>query len=171
MRQNKFGEIVLDESDICDAILRGHDISNLRYLTVESTLDLDSIKATLGDIGSDWHTETPADMDTAEFDRLQQQHWHMPEHYRDLDIAAHVLSLCKEPAELQRAGEELLMFQERGLMDLLRYLVYLVDTMRQHNIVWGVGRGSSVASFVLYLLGVHRINSLHYDLDVGQFLR
>lgn len=88
-----------------------------------------------------------------------------------MDIAAHVLSLCEGPAELQRAGQELLMFQERDLFDLLRWLVYLVDVMRENRIVWGVGRGSSVASFVLYKLGVHRINSLHYDLDPHQFLR
>jgi DNA polymerase III alpha subunit len=63
------------------------------------------------------------------------------------------------------------MYQERGLMDLLRYLKYLVDVMRANRVVWGVGRGSSVASFVLYKLGVHRINSLHYELDSTEFLR
>jgi DNA polymerase III alpha subunit len=54
---------------------------------------------------------------------------------------------------------------------LLRYLKYLVDTMTQNRLIWGVGRGSSVASFVLYKLGVHRINSLHYELDPAEFLR
>jgi len=63
------------------------------------------------------------------------------------------------------------MFQERDMFMILRYLKYLVDTMRKHNIVWGVGRGSSVASYVLYLLGVHRINSLHYDLSIDEFLK
>jgi DNA polymerase III alpha subunit len=43
--------------------------------------------------------------------------------------------------------------------------------MRKHNIVWGVGRGSSVASYVLYLIGVHKINSMYYDLDIEEFLR
>jgi len=43
--------------------------------------------------------------------------------------------------------------------------------MIANRVIWGVGRGSSVASFVLYKLGVHRINSLHYNLDVGEFLR
>lgn len=88
-----------------------------------------------------------------------------------MDIAADILALCSGEAELQRAGEELLMFQERDLFDLLKYLKYLVDTMRSNNIVWGVGRGSSVASFVLFLLGVHKINSLEYDLDPTEFLK
>ena len=66
---------------------------------------------------------------------------------------------------------ELLLYQERGMFDLLRFLVYIVDVMREQDIVWGVGRGSSVASYVLYLIGVHKIDSLYYDLDIAEFLR
>ena len=95
----------------------------------------------------------------------------MPDEYQTLDIAEHVLGLCQSEPELQRCGAELLLYQERDLFNLLRYLKYLVDVMTQNQIVWGVGRGSSVASFVLYKLGVHRIDSLHYNLDVTEFLR
>ena len=63
------------------------------------------------------------------------------------------------------------MYQERNMFTLLKYLKYLVDTMRQNNIVWGVGRGSSVASFVLFLIGIHKINSLYYDLPIDEFLK
>ena len=95
----------------------------------------------------------------------------MPEEYKRLDIAEYVIGLCKTDAELQRVGQELLMYQERGLFDLLRYLKYLVDLMTENRLIWGVGRGSSVASYVLYLLKVHRINSMYYDLDPAEFLR
>jgi hypothetical protein len=95
----------------------------------------------------------------------------MPEEYQQLDIAEHIVSLCQTDAELQRVGHELLLYQERGLFDLLRYLKYLVDLMTENRLIWGVGRGSSVASYVLYLLGVHRIDSLYYDLDPEEFLR
>jgi DNA polymerase III alpha subunit len=67
--------------------------------------------------------------------------------------------------------EELLLFQERNLFDLLRYLKYLVDVMTINRVIWGVGRGSSVASYVLYRLGIHRIDSLFYNLDCREFLR
>lgn len=107
----------------------------------------------------------------AEYDQQQQSNWLMPDRYKRMDIAALVLSLCKTDAELQRVGEELLLYQERDMFDLLRYLKYLVDTMRAKNIIHGVGRGSSVASYVLYLLGVHSINSLYYQLDIDEFLR
>jgi DNA polymerase III alpha subunit len=106
-----------------------------------------------------------------EFHAQQQKNWHMPEQYKNLDIAAHVLSLCQNEAELQRCGAELLLYQERDLFDLLRYLKYLVDVMTTNNIIWGVGRGSSVASHVLYKLKVHRIDSMFYNLDIAEFLR
>jgi DNA polymerase III alpha subunit len=106
-----------------------------------------------------------------EFDERFQKKWHMPDEYKELDIAEYVLGLCKEDYELQRVGQELLLFQERNAFDLLRYMKYLVDTLRKNNIVWGVGRGSSVASYVLFLLGVHKINSIYYNLDIDEFLK
>lgn len=111
------------------------------------------------------------DGDVAEFDLNNQNTWFMPEQYKSMDIAEYVLTLCTTDAELQRVGEELLMFQERGLFNLLRFLKYFVDTLKQNKIVCGVGRGSSVASYVLYLLGVHKINSMYYDLDIKEFLK
>ena len=117
------------------------------------------------------YDSTVEQLSLEEFDHRKQNTWFMPDEYKHLDIAEHVLNLCTNEAELQRAGEELLLFQERNLFDLLKYLKYLVDLMHEHRLIWGVGRGSSVASFVLYKLGVHRINSLYYDLDPAEFLR
>ena len=63
------------------------------------------------------------------------------------------------------------MFKERDMVDVLIFLKYLVDTMRENNIIWGVGRGSSVASFCLYLIGVHKVNPLKFNLDIKEFLK
>ena len=95
----------------------------------------------------------------------------MPDEYQQLDIAEYLVGLCDTEEKLQRVGHELLLYQERGLFDLLRYLKYLVDVMHENRVIWGVGRGSSVASYVLYLLGVHRIDSMYYDLSAEEFLR
>ncbi|MCX7594198.1 MAG: hypothetical protein N2235_10620 [Fischerella sp.] len=97
--------------------------------------------------------------------------WIMPEEYKNLDIAKWCLDQCKTDAERQRVGAELLLYQERNLFPLLQFLKYFVDTLRKNKVVWGVGRGSSVASYVLYLIGVHRINSMYYDLDIREFLK
>ena len=95
----------------------------------------------------------------------------MPEEYKKLDVAQWLMDQCDTEPKLQRVGQELLLYQERELFDLLRYLKYFVDTMRTNSVVWGLGRGSSVASYVLYLIGVHKIDSMYYDLDVTEFLR
>jgi hypothetical protein len=170
MTQNKFGELIFSESDVCDLLMQGRDLDSLSGMIVDQSVNL-SQWPDIVDPVSGLHPQQVHNCSVAEFHAQQQRNWHMPEKYKTLDIADYVLSLCKTEAELQRCGQELLLYQERNLFDLLRYLRYLVDTMAKNQIVWGVGRGSSVASYVLYLLGVHRIDSMYYNLDIAEFLR
>lgn len=173
MNTNKFGEIVHNQDDICDLIMQGHDVCAMHNLTVDPALDIQYLANLIEDPSAmrTWTLPNNSSISVPEFDHAQQDHWHMPVEYQVMDIAEHVLSLCQTQQELQRVAQELLLFQERDLFNLLRYLKYLVDVMNHNHVIWGVGRGSSVASYVLYLLGVHRINSMYYDLDVGEFLR
>lgn len=170
MKQNKFGELVFSESDVCDQIMQGQDISALSGMIVDHTVDLSKWPNTI-DLNLNLFSESDHLVSVDEFHRSQQKNWHMPEDYKNLDIASHVLGLCNSEAELQRCGAELLLYQERDLFDLLKYLKYLVDVMTANQVIWGVGRGSSVASYVLYKLGIHRIDSLYYNLDIQEFLR
>jgi len=143
------------------------DIANLclenvtKFNNASKILHLNTVLTQLDELG----------IDVQEYHKHNQSSWRMPIDYKDLDIAEYLLKLCKTDAELQRVGAELLLYQERDMFDLLRFLVYIVDVMREQDIVWGVGRGSSVASYVLYLIGVHKIDSLYYDLDIAEFLR
>jgi len=157
MIKNKFGEIVYNIEDVVDLIMKQQTTAGI---TVDDTVKLDNVMP-----------ETDVSLSVDEYDLMNQNNWLMPEEYKQIDIAQHVIDCCKTDAEIQRAGEELLMFQQRNLFNLLKYLRYLVDTMKSNDIIWGVGRGSSVASYVLYLLGVHRVDSMYYDLDPGEFLR
>jgi DNA polymerase III alpha subunit len=170
MKQNKFGELVFDEQDVLDLLMQGKDMSTFDGMIVDDTVDLSRMPNFIESI-PDFRSQQFHTCSVPEWHRQNQQQWHMPDSYKTLDIAEHVLSLCGSEAELQRCGQELLLFQERDLFDLLRYLKYLVDVMDENQIVWGVGRGSSVASYVLYKLGVHRIDSLFYNLDPREFLR
>jgi DNA polymerase III alpha subunit len=112
----------------------------------------------------------PIDVDTKTFDGVCQSEWFMPEKYKTLNVRDY-LSLRCPVLNLKRMAEELEAYEQRDMINLLRYMIYLVDFMRENNIVWGVGRGSSVASYVLYLIGVHKIDSLKYNLDWREFLR
>jgi DNA polymerase III alpha subunit len=105
-----------------------------------------------------------------EFDSVNQVDWFMPDKYKTLDIENFLVQTCPKE-NYERLIEEIELFRQHNMTDLLRYLKYLVDTMREHNIVWGVGRGSSVASYCLYLIGVHKIDSIKYNLDIKEFLK
>lgn len=172
MKTDKFGQMVFGEQDVINLYLQGHNIDTLQHLLVDSTIDLETAASILDNVPAFVRYDELAQSQSVEqFDHRCQATWYMPDEYKTLDIAAHVLALCKTDAELQRCGEELLLFQERNLFDLLRYLKYLVDVMTENRLIWGVGRGSSVASYVLYKLGVHRIDSMYYELDPTEFLR
>lgn len=176
MNQNKFGEIVYSGDDLVHLLMSGYDISKIPNFTVDNSVDTQTLLSLNSDLYTfdtvpTWNKPTNEDTSLSDYDSQNQKTWFMPKEYLELDIAEYVLSLCKTDHELQRVGDELLLFYDRNLFDLLRYLKFLVDTMRANNIVWGVGRGSSVSSYILYLLGVHRVDSLYYQLDPKEFLR
>ena len=173
MIKNNYGEMIFDEADVCDLLMQGRDLKSLDRMTVDESVDLEQAADFVNDLPvfNVYRYNAERDQLVNDWDHAQQQKWHMPREYQELDIAAYVLGLCSCEAELQRCGQELLLYQERDLFNLLRYLKYLVDVMTENRVIWGVGRGSSVASFVLYKLGVHRVDSLYYNLDISEFLR
>lgn len=108
--------------------------------------------------------------------------WNIPQEYKDLNVENFLMGtsaikyMGKDQTDhittrMDRIAEELKLYKELGLMDVLRVLIYVINTLQAHNIVWGVGRGSSVASYILYLIGVHDIDSIKYGLNVTDFLR
>ena len=170
MRYDQYGRSFTDSNELCDLLYKNPEL-DLSLFLVENPQEFNKSKHELhADVPHLFGYVTLADS-IEEFDERFQSKWRMPNEYKELDIAEHILSLCTQDYELQRVGEELLLFQERDAFDLLRYMKYLVDTLRKNNVVWGVGRGSSVASYVLFLLGVHKINSIYYNLDIEEFLK
>lgn len=172
MKTDHLGQMVFSEDDCVNMLMRGQSI-HVKGMLVDATVDLETAASMLENVPTfvRYNEQSLQAVTVEEFDHCNQNQWLMPDEYKNLDIAEHVLGLCKSEASLQRVGEELLLYQARDLFDLLRYLKFLVDIMKQNNLIWGVGRGSSVASYVLYLLGVHKIDSLHYNLDIAEFLR
>jgi DNA polymerase III alpha subunit len=117
-------------------------------------------------------------------DHIDHTQWYMPTEYQNYDIINFLnVRVAEETGfdisdlrymdtvEYARKELELEEFQRRELIQLLRQVKYIVDTLRKNNIVWGVGRGSSVASYVLHLLGVHKINPIKYDIPLDEFFK
>ena len=170
MKYDQYGQAHITTEDATDLLYQRPDLdlSNIQFDNPDQFNA--AIKVLYSDI-RELQQYQQFDFDLEQFDQRNQSQWRMPEEYRKLDIARWLLDECATDPELQRVADELMLFQERDLFDLLRWLKYFVDTMRKHKVVWGVGRGSSVASYVLYLIGVHRINSMYYDLDISEFLK
>jgi len=183
MKTDELGIPRFTNRDLIDMIYSGH-VDKCHVVLCDPSDDIEKFNAAMREQYLPELTKyIPLDVDQKDFDGALQSEWFMPDKYKTLDIGADIMSRLihtmqiydpydmQETVEWTRVCEELEAFRERGMEDLLRYMVYLVDFMRENNIVWGVGRGSSVASYVLYLIGVHRINSIQYDLDWREFLR
>lgn len=64
-----------------------------------------------------------------------------------------------------RLKQELNFYFENGYASFLLQLCDLVDRFKNEGVVWGVGRGSSCASFVLYVLEIQDIDPIEFDID------
>lgn len=113
---------------------------------------------------------------------IDSNDWKMPEEYKRMtlkDISCRMLDRQEElqldddlyDVRLLRMKQELIAFKEIGKLDMIRLMCYIVDTMTAAKQIWGVGRGSSVSSYVLFLIGVHDIDSVKYDLDFTDFVK
>ena len=104
--------------------------------------------------------------------------WNIPAEYAELDVEEYLLTNSDFDIDgptgkirVMRILDELRLYERLQLMDVLRVLIYIINTLNHNNVMWGVGRGSSVSSYVLYLIGVHDIDSVKYELDITEFLR
>lgn len=171
MKLDQYNRRILKEKDIIDLLYIDpcHDLTNC-YLDNPAQHN-NAIDINYSDLNK-LNSLPNIDLSIEDYHKLNQTHWFMPDKYKNFDIAAWVLEKCNNnPTELQRCGQELLEYAARDLLPLLQYLKYLVDIMNENNLVWGVGRGSSVASFVLYKIGVHKINSIEYQLPLEEFFK
>lgn len=170
MKYDEYGQAIIDSRHLFDWLYRCPDL-DFRGQTV---LDPESYNSSVDQLHLDWSKlakyQAP-DITVEEFDRQNQSQWFVPDRYKNMDIARWLVEQCSNDQELDRVADELVEFDRRNLIPLLTYLKYLVDTMREHGVVWGVGRGSSVASYVLYKIGVHRIDSLKFGLEITEFLK
>lgn len=116
--------------------------------------------------------------------------WTIPEQYLTMDVNEYVTKMFTDEVEtnfegdrskrfndeqiherVTRLNHELDLFKTHGLMQLLRTLIYIINTFEDKSVVWGPGRGSSVSSYILYLIKVHDVDSVAFDLDITDFIK
>ncbi len=158
-----------------DAVFRlameGHDVWSI---PVDSSPEIEQFNATLALFDKPGlelkQPDEPATTPEQEHARHAAS-WMVSDDIKTIPVHDFLLGLCRTPEEADRVNAEMILYRERDLIPLLQLMMYLVNHFRENNVVWGVGRGSSVSSFVLYLIGVHKVNSLRYGLAIEEFLK
>jgi len=171
MRLDKYSNPIFNEHDLFDALYKGHQFSPSDIVFVEErNFEIMQYEGALG--FKFFEPLNSPTLEVADLDKTWQEQWNMPDSYKTMDIEEWLYEQAPpfDPYH-ERVKEELEAFKERNMINLLRWMKYFVDTCTEYDIVWGVGRGSSVASYVLYLIGVHSIDPIKYNLDWQEFLR
>lgn len=135
---------------------------------------------------ADFNRLTEAPIEVKEEFRSLDLDWNLPDEWQNLNIREFVFERFEEEylankeffeqnnlvaKYARRIDDELAAYWDLNLNPLLKAVIYTIHTLRINGKVWGVGRGSSVSSYVLYLVGVHDVDSVLFDLDYTDFLR
>lgn len=172
MKTNIYGQGILTAHDLRTMLLQGKSIDNINVASNDEDIELyqqfhDTV---LG--GEPTLLQEPTELlsyDVFHTDCGQQ--WLFPIEYQTIDVYQWLIAKCSSDAEIDRVNEEYILYEARNLVMLLRLFIFLVGYMRENKFIWGVGRGSSVASYCLYLIGIHHVNSLYYGLDINEYLK
>jgi len=166
---NDHGDVLFSEEEVIELLYTDpdFDISKLYFN------DIEKYSNSLKELGIDLPVinTVPKRPNPEIFDKENCDNWHMPDKYYQINVLQWLLDKCQNDEEKMRVQMEYDLFEEKQFIRVLQFLIYFVDTLRANNMVWGVGRGSSVASFCLFLIGVHKINPMLYNLDITEFLR
>lgn len=171
MKIDEFGRPVVTRDEAVTSLLYGNDIS---YLDVNDVAEIENVEKYCEQFGiKELYLKKLDTTSTSyvDYHRNRSLYWFMEDDYKDMDIEAFLLDKCNSEEQKHRVTMELKMYAERELYPILKLCVYLVDSMRREGIFWGVGRGSSVSSYCLYLIGLHRVDSIKYDLSIKEFLK
>ena len=161
------GTVVFNRYGLLEMLYCGYDLDQC---ICDDDVEIEQFK--IANKICDTHLPEPTHIkNVAQHNITWNNHWFTPAQYLDIDIRDWCHERCQSTEEHQRVDMEMDELEKRNMISVLQHLIYCVDTWRKNNIFWGVGRGSSVSSFVLYLIGINRINPLKYNLDIAEWLK
>lgn len=166
MKLDKYSNPIYSTQELFNELYCGEvDIFTMPVERSESTMQLEQ----LSDKPLNYYAEPNITIE--DFDYANQSNWYIPDNYLEFDPLEYCLNKCTNDAEIERVCLEYVEFESRQLIRVLQWAKYFVDTCTTHNVLWGVGRGSSVSCFLLYLIGINKINPLTYNLHYNEFLK
>lgn len=107
--------------------------------------------------------------------------WKIPDKYHNLDIYAivadaldvYLAKISEESHDMyyDRLAFELQYFEDVDAIEFIQSIIYVIDTFTKNNIFWGVGRGSSCASLCFFLIGLHKVDPIKYNIPTDDFFK
>jgi DNA polymerase III alpha subunit len=171
MKVNMYGQAILSSDKLRDLLLQG---KNIGHLNVVQDDDIDLYNKYQDELLNQRTIFLDAPVEILTFDDFHLKtadEWIFPLEYQQIDVHKWLIDKCKQQIEIDRVNQEYAMYKERDLIMLLRLFIFLIDYLRKNKFIWGVGRGSSVSSYVLYLIGVHRVDSIKYNFSINDYLK
>lgn len=170
MKTDTWGRVWFHGDEAVELLMRGHDITTLLIEDSDAIAQYNQACREHDKIGAlipPIPTPDSPEADTAR----RVATWFIPEEFRSIAVRERLLAMCERDEAIARVNLEMDQFEARGMVPVLQLMFFLVAHCRTHGVVWGVGRGSSVASYCLFLIGVHKCDSLYHNLDITEFLR
>lgn len=164
------GDITFTSDQLNDFILRGGNIT--------SGIHIDALNAEIENFNK---LNPSLKVSVKEKLNALDQTWNIPDTYKNINIGKYVTEKLKNESDkkkfdekelikrIERIETELKKYKEYDMTIILKTVIYIVDVFTKNNIVWGTGRGSSCSSYILYLLGLHNVDSVAFDLDIKEF--
>jgi DNA polymerase III alpha subunit len=171
LKKNKYNQSILSSNNLCDLILQGKNINNLIVDRDDDILLYEKYKDELLKKDFKFIESVDETLSVEEFYSKLADDWTLPESYRNIDVKEWLINKCVSQNQIDRINKEYKLFEQKNLIMVLRLFIFLVDYMRSNNFIWGVGRGSSVNSYILYVIGVHKVDSIFYSLSIEDFLK
>ena len=147
MRQNQHGQTIVDDNDIIDGWLSGRNPTNVIVDEIET---INIYNAWCDTYESEDKITAKPEYEKDDYIEQCMSNWAMPEHYKELDIVKFINDKKLTYQERDRVHMEIEMYRERGMIPVLRFLVYLVDLCKENNVVLG---------------------SIKYNLNIKEFLK
>jgi DNA polymerase III alpha subunit len=168
------GKVIFDSQKICSLLLRKKKLTDLHMFdNVEKEKFVRTCENLGIDINMNFIEEIVHDYTDEEIESRRNTLL-IPEKYKSLtleDMKRILLKKVKTKEEISRVEKEFEMAKRCNMENFLKILFYLSDVIKENKLVIGVGRGSSVSLYILYLLGLHKVDSILYDLNPNEFFK
>lgn len=151
------GKSIIEPESIADLLLNG--VTPDKILTTEISEEVELFNQ-MSDVKIDLYDENKeVKLDFS---------WQLPQKYLELDLIEY-FSHFITPKNEERICEELELVMKFQIENEMRTIIYVVDILKDKKVVFGVGRGSSCASYLLYCIGIHQVDCLKYDIPASEF--